>query len=256
MNLSRVTPAATVLPERSSHALDPPPIVKRRRLAIIGFFVLLFIIDSFLYFRHANHFFQGDTIFLLNHRATSVTEYLKEFIHPNPSGWYRPLANELVESVLFPIVGLAPLPYRIPVYTLFFVLTIAVYALALAVSGRRFTAALTAFFFTIHTTNAYTTYDIGFLPELQFALFYVLATLAFLRYLRSGSQRAKWLSLVCFVLSLLSKEAAASLPATLFAAGVIFGSDAASFLKRLQGAAAKTAWHMLILAVYVTTAVF
>ena len=71
-------------------------IERQYRYKVLAFFALLLIVDWFLYFRHAGHFFQGDTVFLLNHRATSVTEFLKEFIQLNPSGWYRPLANELV----------------------------------------------------------------------------------------------------------------------------------------------------------------
>ena len=77
-----------------------------RRPLIIGFFALLLVVDWFLYFRHAGHFFQGDTIFLLNHRATSISAFMKEFVELNPSGWYRPLANEVFESILYPFAGL------------------------------------------------------------------------------------------------------------------------------------------------------
>src|SRR5204862_5809236 len=135
----------------------------RRRLPLIGFFLLLLIVDWLLYFRHANHFFQGDTIFLLNHRARSVPEFFREFNHLNPSGWYRPLTNELLESMLFPVAGLNALPYRIPVYVVFVTITAAVYALGVALTGRRLAGAIAAFFLTIHTANAYVTYDLGFM---------------------------------------------------------------------------------------------
>src|SRR5262245_54381766 len=108
----------------------------QRRTNIIGFFILLLVIDWFLYFRHAGHFFQGDTIFLIDHRAASISGYLKEFFVLNPSGWYRPLANEVLESILYPIAGLYPIPYRIPVYIVFIATTAVVYVLALVVSRR------------------------------------------------------------------------------------------------------------------------
>src|SRR4051794_7677854 len=141
---------------------------RQRRVQLIAFFALLLVVDWSLFFRHAGHFFQGDTVFLLNHRASSFSEYFREFIALNPSGWYRPLANELVESILFPIAGLHPVPYRIPVYAVFIAITAGVYALALTLTRRHLAAALAAFFFTIHTTSAYTTFDLGFMPELLF----------------------------------------------------------------------------------------
>src|SRR6185503_10902711 len=99
--------------------------IRPQQLKIVGFFGVLLAMDWVLYFRHANHFFQGDTIFLLNHRAHSVSEFFREFNHLNPSGWYRPLANELLESILFPIAGLNTVPYRIPVYLVFVAITVA-----------------------------------------------------------------------------------------------------------------------------------
>jgi hypothetical protein len=217
-------------------------------------FALLFVVDWFLYFRHAGHFFQADSIFLLNHRAHSVWEYLREFTVLNPSGWYRPLANELIESILFPIAGLHPIAYRIPVYAAFLAVTAAVYALAMAVTGRRPAAAIAAFFFTMHTTNAYTTYDVGFLPELQFTLAYLVAALAYLRYLRNGSRAAYWLSVACFVASLFSKEAAVTLPAALFLAAMMFDSTH-DWRKRTLRAIRSTLPHFVILAAYLLFAI-
>src|SRR5262249_8216014 len=157
------------------------------------------------YFRHAGHFFQGDAIFLLNHRRSSLPGYLKEFVILNASGWFRPLAHELVESVLYPIAGLHPIPYRIPVYVLFIAVTIMLYQLTLELTRHRAAATIATFFFTVHTVNAYTTYEISFMPELLFAFFYVGATIVFLKYLQTGSKQAYWLSVLAFIGGLLSK---------------------------------------------------
>jgi hypothetical protein len=228
---------------------------RRRRFEIIGFFVLLLVVDWFLYFRHGEHFFQGDTIFLLNQRASSIAGYLNEFIELNPSGWYRPLTNELIESILYPIAGLNPIPYRIPVYLVFVAITIGVYALALVLTRRHVAASLAAFFFSIHTVNAYTTYDVGFMPELLYAFFYIAATLAYLRYLQRGNTAAYGLSLACFVASLLSKEAAVTLPGALLLVYFFFAPGTSSFRERFTRAARSTLPHMLILVVYLAFAV-
>src|SRR5579885_289067 len=101
-----------------------------RHVTLIAFSGLLLLIDWALYFRHAGHFFQGDDVFLLNHRGTSVGAYLREFVVLNASGWFRPLSHELLPSLLYPFAGLHPIPYRIPVYAIFIALTICVYKLA------------------------------------------------------------------------------------------------------------------------------
>src|SRR5262245_14435942 len=94
--------------DRCSGPSHSPMIQPSRRVQVAGFFALLLVVDWVLYFRHAPHFFQGDTVFLLQHRAASLSAYLQEFVVLNPSGWYRPLANELFESILYPFVGLHP----------------------------------------------------------------------------------------------------------------------------------------------------
>jgi protein O-mannosyl-transferase len=225
-----------------------------RHLKLIAFVALLLVVDSFLYFRHAAHFFSGDSVLLLSFRGVSVSDYLKEFIQLNPSLWYRPLANELIESILFPIAGLHPIPYRIPVYAIFLAITVAVYALVLALSRRHLAAAIAAFFFSIQTANAYTTYDVGFMPELLYAFFYVASTLAYLRYVETENRAAFGISLACFVFALLSKEAAVTLPVTLFVMHVIFYPGHRRSPRRLIYAVRATAPHMLILIVYLVFA--
>ena len=226
-----------------------------RRASLIGFFSLLLIIDWLFYFRHAGHFFQGDTVFLLNHRVSSLRGLLHEFVVLNQSGWFRPLAFHLFESTLYPVAGLNPIPYHIVIYALFFGLTVSVYKLALVLTNRYLAAGLATFFFTIHTANAFTTYDMGFMPDLLCGLFYVCATLAFLRYLQTGSKNGYRLSLVCFVGGLLSKEPAVTLPGILFLAAIMFRSAPKSVRERLIFAIRSIVPHALILVVYLAYAV-
>src|SRR5207247_10317992 len=111
----------------------------------------------------------------------SLTQFLRECNRQHNSGWYRPLSNETIESILFPIFGLNPAGYRIPVYALFILDTIAVYALALPITRRRIAAVIATFFFNVHTTNAFTTYDVCFTPELLYTFLYLGLLLAYLR---------------------------------------------------------------------------
>src|ERR1700733_6827371 len=215
---------------------------------IIGLFILLLIIDWSLYFRHAGHFFQADSVFLLCTRATSIADFFVKFTKRELSGFYRPLSH--VESILYPFFGLHPIGYHAAVYVIFIFDTIAVYMLARAITRRPMAAALTTLFFSIHTVNAYATYDVGFTPELLYALFYMVAALAYLRYIETGAKAAHYVSLVCFALSLMSKESAVTLPATLFVLYMLRGSSPGSLPVRFIRAVRSTLPHALILAGY------
>src|SRR5262245_11297568 len=114
---------------------------------VVAFFIFLFVVEWYLYFRSAGHYFQADTVFLIYHRATSLPQFLREFTHLQLSGWYRPLSHQLFEYILYPFLGLNPIGYRIPVYVIFIANTAAVYALGVALLRRHLAAALATFFF-------------------------------------------------------------------------------------------------------------
>jgi hypothetical protein len=226
------------------------------RLRLVAFFAVTLVVDWYLYFRHIGHYFQADSIFLLRHRPTSVTELLQSFVELHPSGWYRPLSNDVLEALLFPILGLNPAGYRLPVYLLFLTATAGVYLLVFNLTRRHLAAGIATFLFGIHTTNAFVTYDIAFLPELMYAVFYLSATLAYLRYLKGGQRWPLVVSLIAFVAALLSKEAAVTLPATLFFLHLIVGpTDNDSDRRPLRQAVLTSVWglrgHLTILLAYV-----
>src|ERR1051325_9526154 len=109
---------------------------------VLAFFIFLFVVEWFLYFRSPGHYFQAGTVFLLYHRATSLPQFLRQFTQLQLSGWYRPLSHQLFEYTLYPFLGLNPAGYRIPVYAIFIANTAAVYALAVALLRRHLPAAI------------------------------------------------------------------------------------------------------------------
>lgn len=222
--------------------------LENQRARLVAFFAFLFLVDWYLYFWNIGHFFQADTMFLLYHRTTSAGEFLREFLRTHASGWYRPLANEIIESIFYPVLGLNPAGYRIPVYAVFIADTVAVYVLALAITRRQLAAAIATFFFSIHTTNAFTTYDAGFMPELLYTFFFIASALAYLRYLEHRTRSALGISLACFVGALLSKESAVTLPFVLVALHVFKGFTSRKQLLAVGG-------HFVILLCYLVIAV-
>jgi hypothetical protein len=178
------------------------------------FILVLATLEYAVYFASNNHFFQGDTIHWFYARHKTLHDFLAGFFSLDSGGWYRPLTNGSVQSLLFPVFGFTPAGYRVVQYALFLAATIAVFKLAGLLSERKLAASLAALYFSLHTVNAYTTYDLAFIPEIVYALFYVCAVFFYLK-------RRTMIALLCFVASLCSKEAAITLPATLLAVEVI-----------------------------------
>src|SRR5207244_10272796 len=137
---------------------------------------------------------------------------------------------------------------RTPAYALFILDTLSIYALTRPITQRRIAAVIATFFCNVHTTNAFTTYDVGFTPELLYTLFYLGSVLAYLRHLDYGTKSARRISLACFVGSLCSKEAAVTLPLTLVAVHLFVGARSEtgahpSVWRRLTAALRSTRGH-------------
>jgi hypothetical protein len=238
--------SSVLAPEVNEQTKGRPP----REWRIGVFFLLLVLVEWYLYFRDPGHFFQADGIFILYHRPQSWAEFLGRFTSLDISGWYRPLSHHAVGFLLFPFLDLEPAGYHIFVYMLFLANTVAVYVLAFSLMQRHVPAAVATFFFAVHTTNAFTTYDVGFLPELLYTLFYISAVIGYVRFVRKGSRTAYCLSVVSFVMSLLSKEAAITLPATLFLTHLFVSPALGSVPNRIRSALKPIAAYLAIGLVY------
>src|SRR5262249_18170680 len=187
-----------------------PKILLQCALTKMYFIFVLAVVEYVVYFVSNNHFFQGDTIHWFYARHKTLYDFFAGFLTLDSGGWYRPLTNGSIQSLLFPVFGLTPAAYRIVQFLLFFAATIVVFKLATLLTERRLAACVAALYFSLHTINAYTTYDLAFVPELVYSFFYICAVFFYLK-------RRHALAMFCFVASLCSKEAAVTLPATLVA---------------------------------------
>ncbi len=197
----------------------------------------LAIIEYLVYFFSNYHFFQGDTIHWFYVRHKTIGDFLSGFVSLDSGSWYRPLTNGSIQSLFFPLWKLEPGGYRVIQYVLFLAATVAVYKLAGMLTGRRLAAWLATLFFSLHTINAYTTYDLAFVPEIVYSFFYICTVIFYL-------QRRHTTALLCFLLSLCSKETAVTLPVMLVALDVILNRK--PILRSIADARA----HLVLLAVY------
>jgi hypothetical protein len=214
-----------------------------------GFLLLLGALQCIIFCRDLHHFYQGDTLYWMYHRATSLADFLRGFLERDASGWYRPLGNRLIPFILFPWFGLNPIGYRILLMVLLWANSVATFVLICRITRSKIAAAVSAIFTGVHTINAIVVYDAAFAPELLYGLSYLCATIAFLRYQETRRRFFCAVSLICFAISLGSKEAAVTLPAVLVAAALL-RADSASLMRRLAGALMLAKEHLALLAVY------
>ena len=225
------------------HVPDVSSGVKR-----FGPFALLGLTQILIFFNDPRHFFIADSLMWMKYRHHSVGEFLAGFLHVDPALLYRPLSQRAVESVLFPLAGLNPLPYRVVGFILFFACTVAVYALAETLTESRRIAWLTVLVFAPHLIHAFPTYDVSFTPELLFTVFCLSSAVFYVRYIRTRNRSALTISVALFVLGLLSKESAAALPLALLAIWFLLP-------RQERGKGWSLLPHFAILAVYLAFAV-
>jgi Dolichyl-phosphate-mannose-protein mannosyltransferase len=169
-----------------------------------------------------SQFFQGDALFYMSHRFRSWNEFFHALYSLDVAHWYRPLSSQTIPSVFFAWFGLNPYGYHWVVFFVFFATTCVAFIFLREVTASSVAAAAGTLFFSIHSINVYVTYDFAFAPELFYACFYLLSCIAYLR----GADSKRWyaLSILFFVLALMSKEAAVTLPANILLLTIFFSA--------------------------------
>ncbi|MCK5506469.1 MAG: tetratricopeptide repeat protein, partial [Thermodesulfovibrionia bacterium] len=137
-------------------------------------------------------------------------------------------ASLLVDYQLW---GLKPFGYHAVNIALHILSTCLVFALSLRLTGHKWISFAGAFFFLIHPVHTEVIDGITFREDLLVTVFYLLSFICFIRAVTSARTSGKavqyLLSLLLYLLSLLSKEMAVTLPAMLFLYLMIFeGEDA------------------------------
>jgi protein O-mannosyl-transferase len=132
--------------------------------------------------------------------------------------YYRPLIFLLIR-VTYALFGGRPLGWHLLAITMHLVVTGLTYILIRKITGEITTAWLAALIFGVHPIHHEVVAWVTGMVESLFAIFFLLA---FLAYLRSRKEaKAQWMTLSCFfyALAVLSKETAIILPALVFAHG-------------------------------------
>ena len=212
----------------------------------IGGCLLLGIAQYFLFRINFSQFFQGDAIFWMYYRFHTFGEFLRGLVALDVAHWYRPLSNRTIPSLLFPLFGLRPYGYHLVVFGFFFLTSCVLFHFVKRLTGAVQVAFLAAFYFSVHSNNVYTTFDFAFMPDVLYGLFYICAVWFFMEWERRRRHLWYACSAACFVLSLMSKEAAVTLPAVLVLFHLIF------IRGNIIDALRKIWLHLVVFSIYAT----
>jgi len=154
-----------------------------------------------------------DNPFIRNFSLQGISAIFSNFYEAN----YHPLTT-LTYLFEYRIFGLNPLPYHALNVLLHLVNIMLVYKLTEKLSGNKLTALLVSILFAVHPMHVESVAWVSERKDVLYTMFYLSSLLIYNKYLTTGFKAGNyWICLLLFVLSLLSKSAAITLPVLLIA---------------------------------------
>jgi tetratricopeptide (TPR) repeat protein len=139
------------------------------------------------------------------------------------TGNYHPFTT-LIHLFEFQLFALNPLPYHLISILIHLVNTYLVYKLVDKLTGKKIAAALISLLFGIHPMHVESVAWVSELKDVLYTMFYLLSLMAYLNYSEKGYKMKQYLiCLLLFIVSLLSKSAAVTLPVLLIAIDLFKG---------------------------------
>ena len=136
---------------------------------------------------------------------------------------YHPLTT-LTFLFEYKLYGLHAFPYHLLNVVLHVINTWLVFQLAGKLSGKKLTALVVAILFAVHPMHVESVAWISERKDVLYTCFFLLSLLSYLGYLESGHKTKFYIgALLLFVISLLSKSAAVTLPVVLVAIDIYKG---------------------------------
>jgi tetratricopeptide (TPR) repeat protein len=208
--------------------------------------LLLVCVSAIVYFNSLSNGFVYDDLGTIveNAHIKRLGNYLSSFYNQSyfkisgGEASYRPVAT-LSYYLLYAVSDVNPLGYRLLSFTLHIFNVILVYLLAHAMIDNKRVAVIAGLLFACHPVNAEAVNGISYNEDLLAAFFFFLAFLSYMRLQPSATEPGYIsfiLSLFFFLLGLLSKEMAITLPAIVVLYDLILREPVSEkiSLKRLQ----------------------
>lgn len=180
-------------------------------LKTAGIMLTIFLISIKLFSPTFSYFFSQDDFFHLKmSQAGSLSDVLLFFSPQNPFGYYfyRPLTVQTFLFLARSLFGLNPLPFRLIIFLFFLGNIYLVYKLIEKLTSNKTVSLCAAFLYGCSGLHFATLSYISTFVDIGAAFFFFMAILFYLK--------EKKISLLFFVLSLLSFETALCLPIVIF----------------------------------------
>ena len=128
--------------------------------------------------------------------------------------WYHPFVG-LSYAVEYHFFGLNPRAYHTTNLVLHLLNVFCVYWFILLITGDHLISFVTSILFSVHPLRVESVAWITERKDLLFSLFFLLSSISYVAFLKGGKRIFYGLSILLFIVSILSKQMAATLPLTL-----------------------------------------
>jgi hypothetical protein len=165
--------------------------------------------------RTAAIFFDGDAFFYFANRIEKFADLKDVLTSADQARQYRPLGVILFSYVFYPLFKLHHAPYSITALIFHVLNTILVFFILKRLLKSNIAVIAGTALWGFNPIAIYVTHSFSFLADFTYGFFYFIGLLGFLLYMDTGKKRYAVLVFLGFLLSLMSKEAAVTLPALL-----------------------------------------
>jgi hypothetical protein len=177
------------------------------------YLLLTFAVSFILFFRSLFVFFTNDDFFHLKiAQIHGFTDFIK-FFYVSPEGWglYRPIGTQVFYALGLYLFNMQPFWMHAVLFGLFFLTIFLVQRLIFELTENKTLSFIAVFLYATSATHFGQLYFLA-TQELWVSVFYLASVLFFVLCLKKSRTRLLIFSLAAFILALMSKEIAVSLP--------------------------------------------
>jgi hypothetical protein len=174
--------------------------------------VFIVFILNFPAFR--TYFYQDDFIHLSFSKDVNQVTTSFNLFQKGEYPFFRPLSTQMYFYIGKILFGLNPLGYHVINFLIFSINIILVYFLMKRISGVNI-ASLSVIFYGLNSTHIAPLYSAANVQELFLSFFGLLTIITFISWIKTSRKISFVLSLICYILALMSKETALAIPGIL-----------------------------------------
>jgi hypothetical protein len=208
--------------------------IKNKKLYLVLFLTCL--VEVIVLPRSRAIFFDGDAFFYFANHIQSASDFKEVITSVDKARQYRPLGEILFSFLFYPLFKLHYSLYSYAALFFHVVNTVLVFFILRRLLAGNIAVIAGTIFWGLNPVAIYVTHSFSFLADFTYAFFYFLSLLFYLKYLDSGRNSYATGVLIFLTLSLLSKEAAVTLPLLLLLITFVFFMQAEDRESKIQRA--------------------